>query len=236
MSIAARQILAVGEEKPKFLSWLQSNGNGYVDTGFAPSSINTRILISASYTQTPTTTAPLVFAGCSVAVNANDDKVGFGFSPVFNDRQIYFRVGKSRWWNNRANTGNWKGGTMTNIEVGLISETAATGSKDGSTIAMVNEGSTSTETYPRVMPTESQVIFGSKSGTAYSMVNSIYKVRRVAYSLNGTILADFNAARLGSVCGFYDIVNNLFCPGVGTFSEGSVIEDFGSGGGVILNA
>lgn len=57
------------------------------------------------------------------------------------------------------------------------------------------------------------------------MTNAIYKVRRVAFALNGVMLADFRAARVNGHYGFYDILNKTFSPGEGgTFTAGDEID------------
>ena len=91
---------------------------------------------------------------------------------------------------------------------------------DDSNITIISEGSTSSQSTS--MPTDSQTIFGSKYDNAYYMVNSLFKVQRVAYALNNSILADFRAARKNDIYGFFDIVSNIFCPGTnGSFSYGN---------------
>lgn len=221
--IAARQTFWTQYKSVKFLDWIQSDGSGYVDTGFVVPNYLTEIIVKASHTNTPTWQNPLVFAGNTIAMNVSDLKPAFGFASIspYNDRQLYIRCGTSRYWNATANAGNWNDGQMHDIQIRMTSASAATASLDGTTISMVREGSHTDVT----LPTDSQTIFASKYDGSYYMTNAVYKVRRVAYSLNSNMLADFRAASVNGHYGFYDILNKTFSSGKGgTFTAGDEID------------
>lgn len=223
MLLGARQFFERRGPAVTFLSWVQSDGRAVVDLGFTPTDYRTRIRITASMSSVLSSSdkRPLVMAGLSNAINNKDLKQGFGFAAIYKDRQLYLRVGRSRWWNNAAYSGNWSGGKMHDIDAGLTDEYTATLYLDGVQIASVNESSLSISEYPREpLPTDSQTVFGSKYNGNYYLANSMYKVRRVAYELGGVVLADFRAAEVDGNVGFYDIVSKRVCQPV----SGSLIN------------
>lgn len=210
----------------KFLDYIKSNGSAYVDTGFVVSDYLTEIHVTASQTGVSTWSDILVHAGNSKAINVGDLKPGFGFCSIspFNDRQLYLRCGQSRWWNSAANAGNWSDGNMHNIRIGMQSTSSAYSYLDETSISMTREGNHTDIT----LPADSQTIFASKYDNQYYMMSSAYKVRRVAYSLNSNMLADFRAAKVYSQYGFYDVVSDVFHP-----AEGGSVE---AGGEIDANA
>ena len=83
---------------------------------------------------------------------------------------------------------------MHNIRIGMQSTSSAYSYLDETSISMTREGDHTDLT----LPADSQTIFASKYNNQYYMKSSAYKVRRVAYSLNSSMLADFRAAEVNS--------------------------------------
>lgn len=220
MNVAAHHSMLHEEaEKITFLDWLQSDGaTGVVDTGFVVSNYLTRILITAAIiTDQFTAGVPLVCGGTQSVNDLNTR--AFGFAAFFTDRQVYIRSGGTQFWNTSANRGNWRDGQFHAIEIGATSGTSATATVDNTSIPMTKVNGTDVST----MPQDSQSIFATKYNNGFYLINKQYKVRRVAFALNGVILADFRAAEVGSNCGFYDIIAGVFHPGAGSFSKGQEI-------------
>ena len=219
-----------GEGGPIFLEWLQGDGStGYVDTGFVVQDYMTRMTIEAAYQGGNTNNyyafGAVVMAGCESDTSSSERKM-FGFSPRHKDRQIWMNVGLGRAWNNPAYAGSWDGGSFHVINVGAVSGSQISATLDGVDVGMslVSAGSFSD------LPTESQTIFASKADGGYYLLSSQYKVRRVAYKLDGVFLADFRAAAVNKIYGFYDVVGRKFAAGHGSLTAGSVIAKNGGGG------
>lgn len=206
----------LGRKKPVFVSWLKSDGStGYVDTGFVVSDYRTRLIIEAAYTGSPTNgnLGVIVYAGTPANAGLNATSYNaFGFAPFYGDRQFYMRIGNDHAWNTTSNSGNWNDDNFHVIEIGAVSTSSITGTLDGDSITMNFLGSASKTN----LPSDSQTIFASKYNGTYSHFSVPYKIRRVGYKLDGVTLADFHAARIGEIFGFYNVLNDEFIPGTGT--------------------
>lgn len=220
MVSALRNTVAGGVSAPTLLEWLQSDGTGYVDTGFVVTDYRTKNIIEAACTTFTVGLAPLVMAGATSAINDRYEPVS-GFACVFNDRQLYIRRGLSQFWNASGNQGNWNNGQFRKIEIMIAGQNSATASVDGTNISMSSPiGSQA----PGALPSDSQTVFASKTNGSFTLINSAYKVRRVAYVMDGEFLADFRAAVAKDTFGLYDIISGEFHPGTGGFTAGSGIS------------
>ncbi len=211
--------MMAGKKVPIYLNWLQSDGAGYVDTDFLIRDYKTRALLTAAYSGRADggTLNAVFFAGIDGVSNFNNLNLpAFGFTPFFNDRQIYFRVGGAHFWNASSNVGNWNDGNIHNIEVGATGTNQVTASFDGSSIAMTRVGGS----IGGAIPNDTQAIFASKYNGAFYHVSSVFKIRRIAYLLDGILLSDFRAAEYGGEYGFYDEIAGVFHPATGGLISG----------------
>ena len=219
MPSALRNTVAGGAPAPTLLEWLRSDGTGYIDTGFVVSDYKTKYIIEAACLSINPSYNPLVMAGATTSMN-NTNESCCGFGAFYNDRQIFLRRGHNQFWNSSGNNGNWNGGQFHVLETSLSGQTSATASVDGVNIPMsVVSFGQSLE-----LPPDSQTVFASKTNGVFTLLNSAYKVRRVAYALDGVMLAEFRAAIAKDAFGMYDIISGVFHPGAGGFTAGSGIS------------
>ena len=223
MTIASKQTMWSKPSNVQFLTWVQSDGNAVIPTNFSFTSGTEKITLVASTTVSLNTHTAILYAGESGYTGYNSNmSQGFIFLNKNGDRQTIVFYGNSRWWNSTANASNWNDGNMHTITMYKLSGQTPVLTLDNTNIAVVNEGSTSSQ--PSAVGSGHLCVFGSDQTTDPS-VNGNVKIARVKIeSQSGTILADFHAAYVNRKPGLYDAVANTFYPAVnGTLSYGAPI-------------
>lgn len=146
-----------------------------------------------------------------------DSRNGFGFCPIYNDRQCFVRQGGARYWNYSGNTGNWIQQGFKKINVSVSTPGRSPGvSVDGTNISMNMEGGSSTD-----IESEAKLgIFCSigLDGEAYLISNGDYQLKYITIREGGTVIADLRAAIRGGIAGLYDRINDKFYEAVGNVS------------------
>ena len=225
----------MGAERIDYVSWIQSDGSAYIDTGFVIPNFYTRFDVTASCLQSSGghNKSPLFASGLATGVDsaatyASTSVGGFMFSSIYTDRQVAMNIGRTRIWNANAYSGNWRSSAASPVfytftDCGIQTATATSipdysyddsvckATQNGTVIHLASEGGTATffRTYP--LSGDTVAVFASHQGDSFCMCNSDYQLKYLAFKdTNGVILAEFRPAARGGRIGLYNTVNKTF--------------------------
>ena len=238
MLINLRNALMAGKRTPtvEYLSYIQSDGAAWVDTGYIPQYYDSfEIEMAATNWTNSSLTWITSFFGCtpSSATRAFYVEPSYSFSPAASDRQFAilppysnYGGGNARFWNSTANDGNqYLDGTFRKFTLSpYVNSTPKSISVDGNnTIQLAQTGWAGGTVAPL---TVSVAIFGNKTelGTCIfkTSTQSNFKFRRLKFfDANGILKADIRAARLGNELGVFDDIAQMFHAGVDGTITGS---------------
>lgn len=222
----------------EYLSYIQSDGSAWVDTGYIPQYYDSfELEMAATVWSSSSVSGKTAFFGClpSTATSPYSTEPGYVFSPIFADRQYAFLPpfsnvggGNARFWNGTPNDGNaYLDGTFRTFTLSAYANSVPS--------AIVVDGTNTVSLTQRGFAggTSSQLavsvaLFGSKTelGTCIfkTSTQSNFKFRRLKFfDANGLNTADIRAAKLGNEFGIFDDVSQTFHAGVDGIITGEPI-------------
>ena len=217
------KMLFDGKQMPKFLTWLQSDGNALVNTDFVLPSRACEITVIASMLSI--SNADLYFVGSGEP--RFDSGIGWCWFGKHSDRQQVIYFGEQRWWNNPGNMGNYVGEDFHTIKFSQpVSGEAPILTLDGDIVPISNEGPAGLN---EDIGSDPMLIFGVVGRVAGNV-----RIRQVSVkSPSGKLLCDFRASLSADGLGFYDLVSSKFCTAEGgDLISGRLITNSNGGGGI----